>query len=144
MCALVTEVQTFALPIYPYRIVVDLPQVAFDLPEDGNSRQVGAISGWRYGLFEPGTSRVVIDATAPMAVKSSFILPPSGSNGHRLVLDLVPKDRESFLVASNDSVARRVALLAPSLVAPHPGPVADSPAASRPLLVHAHGPGGLR
>src|SRR3546814_11217438 len=94
MCALVTEVQTFALPIYPYRIVVDLPQVAFDLPEDGNSRQVGAISGWRYGLFEPGTSRVVIDATAPMAVKSSFILPPSGSNGHRLVLDLVPTDRE--------------------------------------------------
>src|SRR3546814_2920879 len=34
----------FLLPD-PYRIVVDLPQVAFDLPVDGNSRQVGAISG---------------------------------------------------------------------------------------------------
>ncbi|HEY9567065.1 MAG TPA: N-acetylmuramoyl-L-alanine amidase [Thalassobaculum sp.] len=132
----------FLLPD-PYRIVVDLPQVAFDLPEDGNSRQVGAISGWRYGLFEPGTSRVVIDATAPMAVKSSFILPPSGSNGHRLVLDLVPTDRESFLVASNDSVARRVALRAPSLVAPTPGPVADRPADSRRVIVIDPGHGGV-
>src|SRR3546814_18419879 len=114
----------------PYSIVGDVTQVAFERPEEGNARQGGASSGWRYGLFEPGTSRVVIDATAPMAVKSSFILPPSGSNGHRLVLDLVPTDRESFLVASNDSVARRVALRAPSLVAPTPGPVADRPADS--------------
>lgn len=132
----------FLLPD-PYRIVVDLPQVGFNLPEDGHSRRVGAISGWRYGLFEPGVSRVVIDATAPMAVKSSFILPPSGSNGHRLVLDLVPTDRESFLVASNDSVAKRVALRAPSLQAPLPGPVPDQPADPRRVIVIDPGHGGV-
>lgn len=132
----------FQLPD-PYRIVVDLPQVGFSLPEDGHSRRVGAISGWRYGLFEPGVSRVVIDATAPMAVKSSFILPPSGSNGHRLVLDLVPTDRESFLAASNDSVAKRVALRAPSLQAPLPGPVPDRPADPRRVIVIDPGHGGV-
>lgn len=132
----------FQLPD-PYRIVVDLPQVNFSLPEDGHSRRVGAISGWRYGVFEPGTSRVVIDATAPMAVKSSFILPPSGSNGHRLVLDLVPTDRESFLASSNESVAKRVALRGPSLQAPPTGPVPDRPADPRRVIVIDPGHGGV-
>lgn len=111
----------FQLPD-PYRVVIDLPQVSFELPEGGDSRRVGAISGWRHGLFEPGTSRVVIDAAVPMAVKASFILPPSGGNGHRLVVDLVPTDRESFLVASNESVAKRVALRAPAIQVPVPAP----------------------
>lgn len=136
----------FQLPD-PYRIVVDLPQVAFDLPDDGRSRRVGPITGWRHGLFEPGTSRVVIDATAPMAVKSAFILPPSGSNGHRLVLDLVPTDRESFLVTSNESVAKRVALRGPSLQAPQQGPqqgpVPDRPADARRVIVIDPGHGGV-
>jgi len=132
----------FQLPD-PYRIVVDLPQVAFDLPDDGRSRRVGPITGWRHGLFEPGTSRVVIDATAPMAVKSAFILPPSGSNGHRLVLDLVPTDRESFLVTSNESVAKRVALRAPSLQAPVPVPVPERSADQRRVIVIDPGHGGV-
>lgn len=132
----------FQLPD-PYRIVIDLPQVSFDLPEDGHSRRVGGISGWRYGLFEPGTSRVVIDAASPMAVKSSFILPPSGSNGHRLVLDLVPTDREAFLAASNESVAKRVALRGPSIQAPAAGPVPDRPADSRRVIVIDPGHGGV-
>lgn len=130
----------FQLPD-PYRVVIDLPQVSFDLPEDDNSRQVGAISGWRYGLFEPGTSRVVIDAAAPMAIKASFILPPSGDNGHRLVVDLVPTDRESFLIASNESVAKRVALRAPSIVAPTPTPRPSDDL--RPVVVIDPGHGGV-
>jgi len=132
----------FQLPD-PYRIVIDLPQVDFSLPGGGHSRQVGSIAGWRYGLFEPGTSRVVIDATVPLAVKSSFILPPSGSNGHRLVVDLVPTDRETFLTASNDSVAKRVALRAPAIEAPAQGPVPGRSADPRKVIVIDPGHGGV-
>jgi len=132
----------FQLPD-PYRVVIDLPQLGFDLPESVHSRRVGAISGWRYGLFEPGTSRVVIDATAPMAVKSAFILPPSGSNGHRLVVDLVPTDRESFLASSNESVARRVALRAPSIAAPSGSQAPGRRADSRRVIVIDPGHGGV-
>lgn len=132
----------FQLPD-PYRVVIDLPQVSFDLPEDGRSRRVGAISGWRYGLFEPGTSRVVIDATAPVAIKSSFILPPSGSYGHRLVVDLVPTDRESFLTASNESVAKRVALRAPAIVTPPPAPGPGRSVETRRVVVIDPGHGGV-
>jgi N-acetylmuramoyl-L-alanine amidase len=130
----------FLLPD-PYRIVVDLPQLNFNSPDDGRSRRVGAITGWRYGLFEPGTSRVVIDASAPMIVKAAFVLPPSGSNGHRLVIDLAPTDRDTFIAASNDSVAKRVALRAPSLEAPTPVP---APAGDlRRVIVIDPGHGGV-
>ncbi|MEQ8815838.1 MAG: N-acetylmuramoyl-L-alanine amidase [Thalassobaculum sp.] len=132
----------FQLPD-PYRVVIDLPQVSFDLPEDGHSRRVGAITGWRYGLFEPGTSRVVIDASSPMAVKSSFILPPSGSNGHRLVVDLVPTDRDSFLASSNESVAKRVALRAPSIEAPGAAPAPGRNLDPRRVIVIDPGHGGV-
>ncbi|GHD53361.1 N-acetylmuramoyl-L-alanine amidase [Thalassobaculum fulvum] len=132
----------FQLPD-PYRIVVDLPQVDFALPDGGHSRRVGAITGWRYGLFEPGTSRVVIDAAAPLAVKSSFILPPSGRNRHRLVVDLVPTDREAFLTASNESVAKRVALRAPSIEAPAQGPASARSADPRKVIVIDPGHGGV-
>ncbi|EDP64078.1 N-acetylmuramoyl-L-alanine amidase [alpha proteobacterium BAL199] len=130
----------FLLPD-PYRIVIDLPQMNFNLPDDGRSRRVGAITGWRYGLFEPGTSRVVIDASAPMIVKAAFILPPSGSNGHRLVVDLAPTDRDTFLTASNESVAKRVALRAPSLNAPPPVPAPASDL--RRVIVIDPGHGGV-
>jgi len=124
----------------PYRIVIDLPEVGFDLPSDSGTRPVGAITGWRFGLFEPGTSRVVIDATAPLAVKAAFILPPSGSQRHRLVVDLTPTDRDSFVAASNESVARRLASRPPSLVpTPVPVPAADP----RRVIVIDPGHGGI-
>lgn len=111
------EFFVFLLPD-PYRIVVDLPELAFDLPVGAGTRKVGRIAGWRHGLFEPGTSRLVIDAEAPMIVKAAFILPPSGAQGHRLVLDLVKTDRARFITASNRSVKKRVALRAPRIQAP--------------------------
>lgn len=117
----------FTLPD-PYRIVVDLPQVAFELPKRARTRAVGAVGGWRYGLFEPGTSRLVVDAREPMAVVSSFVLPPSGDHGHRLVLDLAPTDRDRFLATSKASIELRMASRAPRLVpppAPERAPVED-------------------
>lgn len=110
----------FQLPD-PYRIVLDLPQVSFDLPKTARTRSVGAVGGWRYGLFEPGTSRLVIDAKAPVKVAAAFVLPPSGDHGHRLVLDLAPTDRNAFMVASKASIERRMANRTPR-VRPTPAP----------------------
>jgi N-acetylmuramoyl-L-alanine amidase len=110
----------FQLPD-PYRIVLDLPQVSFELPKSARTRSVGAVGGWRYGLFEPGTSRLVIDAKEPLKVAAAFVLPPSGDFGHRLVLDLAPTDRAEFIVASKASIERRMANRAPR-VSPTPAP----------------------
>lgn len=121
----------------PYRIVIDLPEVEFALPRSARHR-TGAIEGYRFGLFEPGTSRIVIDASAPLAVAAAFPLPPSGPYGHRLVLDLATVDRTSFLNQSATSVAkwqssRRAVKTEKAQVAAAtipPGPASISPGAS--------------
>jgi N-acetylmuramoyl-L-alanine amidase len=46
------------------------------------------IEGIRFGLFQPGTSRMVLDMRAPVGVKKSFMLEPADGHGYRLVVDL--------------------------------------------------------
>ena len=89
--------EIFALPD-PYRVVIDLPEVDWRLAPvaEPPSR---LISGYRFGLFRPGRSRIVIDVTRPVAIAKSFLLGPTGRRGHRLVIDLKPVDRESFMAA---------------------------------------------
>jgi N-acetylmuramoyl-L-alanine amidase len=132
----------FQLPD-PYRIVLDLPQVSFELPKTARTRSVGSVAGWRYGLFEPGTSRLVIDAKAPLKVAAAFVLPPSGEQGHRLVLDLAPTDRDEFIVASAASIERRMANRTPRVTpTPSPNPPAV-PGDNRRVVAIDPGHGGV-
>jgi N-acetylmuramoyl-L-alanine amidase len=70
----------------PPRLVVDLPEVAWLVPESEGMRQVG-INGYRFGLYRPGTSRLVVDVAEPFAVSRVFELPGT-PGGHRIVFDL--------------------------------------------------------
>ena len=80
----------------PDRIVLDLPEVGWRLPARPLPTGTGVLKHLRYGLFKPGTTRIVLDTTGPVAVKKTFLLEPSGGRGWRFVLDLVPTSRESF------------------------------------------------
>jgi N-acetylmuramoyl-L-alanine amidase len=87
----------FVLPD-PYRVVIDLTEVTWTQDKSVPVRVAGAIEGFRYGLFRPGTSRVVLDLSRPMAVSSAVYMPPDRSNAQwRLVIDLKPVERTSFL-----------------------------------------------
>ncbi len=81
----------------PYRVVIDLPEVGWRLPKATVSRAVGLVTGFRYGLFRPGQSRVVIDAKRPVGLRQALVLPPRKGLGFRFVLDLMAVDRASFL-----------------------------------------------
>lgn len=80
----------------PYRIVIDLPEVEWRI-DSHKSPKSRLVTGFRYGLFRPGTARVVLDIARPATVGSRFLLPPAGGRGNRLVLDLVPATRGAFL-----------------------------------------------
>ena len=41
----------------PYRVVLDLPEVDFNLTVPRLIQKTGGVFGYRFGLFEPGTSR---------------------------------------------------------------------------------------
>jgi N-acetylmuramoyl-L-alanine amidase len=70
----------------PPRLAIDLPEVAWVVPESEGMRQIG-INGYRFGTFQPGVSRLVVDVAQPFAVQRVFELPGVPS-GHRIVFDL--------------------------------------------------------
>src|SRR5271170_5955291 len=92
----------------PYRVIVDIPQVAFTLPQKTGEHGRGLIKAFRFGLVMPGGSRVVFDLTKPARVDKAFVVEASDGAPARLVLDLSATDREPFLrkVAADDKVAR--------------------------------------
>lgn len=80
----------------PPRVIIDLPQVRFDLPPDAGLIGRGLVKGWRYGLFAKGRSRIVIDTTGPVAIEKAFVLPAGDAQPARLVVDLVKVDEAAF------------------------------------------------
>ena len=83
----------------PYRIVIDLPEVRFNVAIRPRSDAIGVIAGMRFGLFRPGQSRIVLDLGKPALVTKSFSLPAAKDSGPRLVLDLSESRRDVFIAA---------------------------------------------
>ena len=81
----------------PYRVVIDLPQVTFKLPDKAGEHGRGLVKAFRYGLIMQGGSRIVLDAKGPVRVDKAFSLAATEGQPARLVLDLVATDRDSFL-----------------------------------------------
>lgn len=81
----------------PLRTVIDLPEIKWDLPEGAGETGAGVIRDMRYGLFQPGQSRAVIDLTQPANVDKAFLLAPTGATPWRLVIDLKPVSEAAFL-----------------------------------------------
>src|SRR6478752_6153107 len=129
------EIAAFTLAD-PYRVVIDLPQVTFQLPARTGEHGRGLIKAFRYGLVMQGGSRIVVDTSGPVRVDKAFVLEAIDSQPARLVLDLVPTDRTSFM--------RNLALAAKPRRAPETKPVeaAKHPSDGRPLVVIDPGHGG--
>ncbi|WP_051241576.1 N-acetylmuramoyl-L-alanine amidase [Stappia stellulata] len=125
----------------PYRVVIDLPHVSFDLDPVAGRDGRGLVSDWRFGLFAAGKSRIVLDATEPVSVDKVFVLPSVSDQPARFVIDLVKTTRAAFLDEAEASAAEaRAANAAVARKGDRLKPQAD---ASRPLIVLDPGHGGL-
>ena len=78
---------------------IDLPQIAFGLPEEAGRQGRGLVSAFRFGLIAPGKSRIVLDLAGPATIDKAFVLEPVEGQPARLVIDLVKADRSGFLAA---------------------------------------------
>ena len=120
----------------PYRVVVDIPEVTFRLPPKSGETARGLIKAFRYGLMMPGGSRMVLDVTKPVRIDKAFVVDPTEGAPARLVLELAPTDRESFL--------KKIALESKAAPAdkPSPGSSEIGKTDTRPLVALDPGHGG--
>ena len=70
----------------PYRIVIDLPAYEWNAGTIKKPKN-GLVTDLRTGKLDTITSRLVVDVTKPVAIRSAFTLPASASAKNRLVID---------------------------------------------------------
>ena len=129
------DLATFTLAD-PYRVVIDLPQVVFSLPEKAGEHGRGLIKAFRYGLIMQGGSRIVMDVKGPVKVDKAFVMAAADGQPARLVVDLSVTDRDSFL--RNIALENR-----PAKAAKQPAVAVKPDGDPRPLIVLDPGHGGI-
>ena len=85
----------------PYRVVVDIPQVSFQLRPGVGTSPRGLVKAFRYGLLMPGSSRIVFDLTRPAKIAKSYVLDVANGQPAKLVLEFEEVDRTSFVQSLN-------------------------------------------
>lgn len=136
--------RVFTLPD-PFRVVVDLPEVAWSLPGGEEPRPTGLITALRFGLFAPGTSRVVLDVSRPALLQKVFIIPPREGRPWRLVVDIEAATREQYFAAGDTATGEAAVSDEPlrPLAEALPEPPPAKPADQRPMVVIDPGHGGV-
>lgn len=121
----------------PYRVVVDIPQVSFQLPQKIGENGRGLVKAFRFGLVMQGGSRIVFDLAKPARIEKAFVIDATEDEPARLVLDLAATDRESFLrrITADNQPARSNPPQANGTDAKSADP--------RPLIVLDPGHGGI-
>ncbi|WP_244641845.1 N-acetylmuramoyl-L-alanine amidase [Chelatococcus reniformis] len=123
----------------PDRVIIDLPEVNFQLPEGAGRRGAGIVGSFRYGLFAPGRSRIVIDLDEPALVVSAQSVSRPGELT-KLEVDLTRTDRARYRQAALKPMIDVGDGLPRAAAAPKPVAPAD---AQKPLIVIDPGHGGV-
>jgi len=123
----------------PYRVVIDIPEVNFQLPPKTGEHGRGLVKAFRYGLVMPGGSRIVIDVSGPVRVAKASVVDASDGQPARMVVDLAAVDRDTFLRAA--AIDNRL----PREAAPPPVRRESEgvPGDRRPVIVLDPGHGGI-
>jgi len=141
------EYRVFSLA-NPNRIVLDFPQLDFKVAANRAPGGVGVISALRWGLFTPGTSRLVFDLAGPVGIVRIERLPAAGQLPARLALDLAPVTPAQFdqAVKAGPTVSSAAMVAAIPMPAPPPpvaAPAATPKANAKPVIVIDAGHGGI-
>src|SRR5580700_7274472 len=125
----------------PDRLVLDLPEVNFQLPAHTGESGTGLVKSFRFGLFGFGRSRIVIDLSAPAHVASVVNTPLLKELGTTVTIELDRIDREVFHDLA--AVSHAVPALAAAANPAEPSRPAAAPKDMRPLVVIDPGHGGF-
>jgi len=94
----------------PNRLVIDLPDTVFSFDNDRKKAVFGLISDFRYGAIAPGRSRIVLLTSSPTRIDKATIEPLGADGHHRLKLDIVKIDQQTY----RDNIFRQSASIGAS------------------------------
>jgi N-acetylmuramoyl-L-alanine amidase len=80
----------------PDRVVLDMPDVLWRMPDPTRPSGKGLVKAYRYGQFRKGNARLIVDLNGPVKFGPPQTLPPEGGAGFRFVLDLSPTPSADF------------------------------------------------
>ncbi len=123
----------------PHRVVIDLRPGRFARSAQPLPAGVGAVRKIRGANRADGSTRIVLDLNQPLR-PTSFVLPPDGRYGHRLVVDLVALNSapSAPIIAASPPPEERVEaaeLPAPAASEPAPTPAPIPGPEQRELVV---------
>ena len=123
----------------PDRIVLDMPEVSFRIPPAVGrvtaAKSDAIVKAFRFGLFGPGKSRVVVDLARSACVVKVDSRPLAHSGASRLTLELKACSHDSFAAAAEDHAPPHLA------AAPDAAPTPAKP--GEPVIVLDPGHGGV-
>ena len=122
----------------PSRVVIDIDDVEFRLPQGSGRQERGLVTSYRYGLFAAGKARIVVDTSGPVRIEAARIKEVAGDPVVRLVIDLVPTTATEAAAAEIADAAQAVDLKPTETSA-----VKLSKARSKPVIVVDPGHGGI-
>ncbi|MBX9683727.1 MAG: N-acetylmuramoyl-L-alanine amidase [Hyphomicrobium sp.] len=122
----------------PYRVIIDLPNLAFALPNAPQPAPSGLVMDFRYGLFAEGKARVVIDTAGPVQITSANMTKLGSGTAVTLKISLAPVDVASF--GGGTGASRSATATTPT--APE-APAKPKSAKARPVIVIDPGHGGI-
>ena len=139
----------------PYRVVIDLDNVEFRLPDQAGRQPRGLITSFRYGLFAAGKARIVIDTAGPVRIDAARMKMQPGSTAARFEIDFLPTTATELAAAELAAAAQTANSNQPAnsnqtvslnqTGEPKPLEAAPAPAQSRakPVILLDPGHGGI-
>lgn len=88
----------------PHRLVIDLPQAAFEI-EAGQAEPRGLVSRIQHGQLGAGTSRIIISSDGPFIIDHIDVVENASSDGFRLVVDMAAASDREFEEALAEQIA---------------------------------------
>jgi len=127
----------------PFRVIVDLPMVEFDLPAGTGREGQGLVATFRFGLFAPGKARIVVDTKGPVRIGDSRMVHAETGKGSRLEIEFVASTPTEF-AADEIAAAASGFDIEKAVNPPQEAPPAKSRTGrTRPLIVIDPGHGGI-
>ena len=127
----------------PYRVMIDLPQVSFSLPEGAGENTRGLVTRYRFGPVDDSHSRIVLDTDGPVLIDKAFLQKPKDGQPARIVVDIVRTTQETFDAQLAAESETDTAEATPQDTPPDDSKAAPATTRERKLVVIDPGHGGI-